>query len=218
MYFRNRADAGRKLTAKLQKYKKLNTAVVALSEGAAIVGAQIAMSLHSSMMLLLTENIFLPGEIDPLASLSSAGTFTYNNMFSTGQLEDIIGEYHQYIEEKKLESRHHLNVLIGHDGEIHPNKLRHHVVILVSDGLINGMSLDIAQDFFRTVAIKKLVIATPNASVTAVDKMHLVGDEIHCLSVLESFISLDHYYDDNTIPPIDDLFRMMKNISLEWKS
>lgn len=217
MYFRNRADAGRKLAAKLGRYKKSNTAVVALSEGSTIVGAQIAMALHSSMVLLLTENIFLPGEIEAIASLSSAGTFTYNNMFSPGQLEDLIGEYHQYIEEKRLQSRHHLNILIGHDGEININRLRHHVVILVSDGLINGMSLDIAQDFFKTISIKKLVIATPNASVNAVDKMHLVGDEIHCMGVLENYISIDHYFDDNTIPSMDDLFRMMKHISLEWK-
>lgn len=217
MYFRNRADAGRQLTNKLLKYRDENISVVALSEGAVIVGAQIAMSLHANMMLLLTKNIYLPGEIDAIASMSSANTLTYNNMFSPGQLEELKGEYNQFLESKKIENYHELNVLMGHDGEIQPKVIRHHLVILVSDGLSTGFSLDIAADFLKPIAVKKLIVATPIASVSAVDKMHLIGDEICCLSVLESYINTNHYYDDNTIPPVGDLFRMMKNIALSWK-
>lgn len=217
MYFRNRADAGRKLANKLEQYKNQNNVVVCLSDGASIVGAQIAMRLHANMMLLLTENIVLPGEHEAIAAVSSAGDFTYNNMFSPGQLEELAGEFHQYIDAQRLEKMHRLNVLMGHEGEIHPEYLRHHVVVLVSDGLMSGYSLDIAYDFLKTIAYKRLVIATPVASVPAVDKMHLVGDDICCLSVVENFISTEHYYDDNTIPKIQDLFRMMSNISVNWR-
>lgn len=216
MYFRNRADAGRQLAAKLERLKNRNIAVVAMSEGAAIVGAQIAIRLHGSLMLLLTKNIYLPGEIEPIASLSSAGNFSYNHLFTSGQLEEMASEYHQHIESQRLAKRHELNVLVGHSGEIRPRYLRHHVVILVSDGLSSGLSLDVAADFLKTINIKKLVIATPLASVAAVDKMHLLGDEICCLSVLGNYLDTNHYYDDNTIPPVKDLFKMMERISLSW--
>lgn len=218
MYFRNRADAGRKLAVKLEHYKGQKTSVVCLSSGAAIVGAQIAMCLRSNMMLLLTENIMLPGENEPIAAISSPGLFTYNNMFSPGQLEELATEFHQYIDAQRLEKFHRLNILMGRDGEIHSDDLRHHVVILVSDGLVSGYSLDIAYDFLKTIAIQRLIIASPFANVTAVDRMHLVGDEICCLNIIENFISVDHYYDDNTIPKTEDLFRMMKNINLAWKT
>lgn len=217
MYFRNRADAGRKLANKLGHLKQSNVSVVALSEGAAIVGAQIAMQLHGSLMLLLTEKIMLPGEPEAIATIGAAGTFTYNNMFSPGQLEEFTGEFHGYIEEQRIEKVHRLNVLVGHDGEIRPEFLRHHAVVLVSDGLASGYSLDIAYEFLKTIAIKKLIIATPLASVNAVDRMHVVGDEICCLSVIENYITTDHYYDDNTVPPVADLFRMMKNIPVNWQ-
>ena len=216
MYFRNRADAGRKLANKLEHYKDHNIAVVALSRGAVIVGAQIAMRLHGNMMLLLTENILLPGELEAIATVSSSGDFTYNNMFSPGQLEELTGEFHQYIEGQRLEKVHRLNILMGRDGEIHPEYLRHHVAILVSDGLSSGYSLDIANEFLKTIAIEKLVIASPIASVPAVDRMHLVGDEICCLSVVDNFINTNHYYDDNTVPPVRDLFRMMQHIAVTW--
>lgn len=217
MYFRSRADAGRKLANKLEHYQNRNIAVIALSRGAALVGAQIAMRLHGNLMLLLTESITLPGEVEAIASVSSTGNFSYNNAFSSGQLEELTGEFSQYIEGQRREKSNHLNILMGHDGEIKAEYLRHHVVILVSDGLSSGYSLDIANEFLKSVAIEKLVIAAPIATVASVDRMHLVGDEVCCLSTVENYISTNHYYDDNTIPDVKDLFRMMRQISVNWK-
>ncbi len=217
MYFKSRADAGKQLADKLTHLEKENIAIVALSEGAVIVGAQIAMKLHGNLSLLLTENINLPGEPDAVASITSGDTFTYNNKYSVGQLEEFNAEFHSYIEAQRLEGFHRLNMLLSNDGEIPKERLRHHVVILVSDGLINGFSLDVAYDYLKRIAMKRLVIATPFATVNAIDHMHMIGDETACLDVLQNFISLEHYYDDNTIPPIQDLFRVVKNISLSWQ-
>lgn len=216
MYFKNRAAAGRKLAQNLKHHQRENVAVVALSEGATIVGAQVAMKLHGSLSLLLTENIFLPGETEAIGGITTENTFTYNNKFSAGQLEAFVSEYHTYIEEKRREGFHSLNMLLGNEGEIPKERLRHHVVILVSDGLVSGLSLDIAYDYLKRIAMKELIIATPFATVMALDRMHIIGDEICCLNVIDNFISVDHYYDDNTIPPVQDLFRMVNNIPLSW--
>ncbi len=217
MYFRNRAEAGRKLAVQLDKYANEHVTVVALSPGGVIVGAQIAMRIHATLGLLLTENIYLPGEHSAIAAMSSVGTFTYNNMFSPGQIEELADEYHHFIEQQRIEKLRKINKLVGQEGEIKKELLRRHVVILVSDGLSSGFSLEIAKQFLKTVAIKKIIIATPVASVPAVDIMHLLGDEIHCLSVRENYMFTDHYYDDNTIPPVDDLFKVVKNIALNWE-
>lgn len=216
MYFKNRADAGRQLAKKLKPHAKENVAVISLSEGGVIVGAQIAMKLHGNLSLLLTENIFLPGEPDAIASITSGDTFTYNNKFSPGELEEMTSDYRSFIEAKRLESFHHLNVILGKDGEIPAERLRHHTVILVSDGLANGFSLQVAYDYLKRIAMKKLIIATPFATVKAVDVMHLIGDELVCLNVIDNFFSVDHYYDDNTVPKTRDLFRVVQNISLNW--
>lgn len=216
MYFKSRAEAGRLLAAKLEQYREANTSVVALSPGAVIIGAQIAMRLHSNLMLLMTENIILPGENDPLAVISSNNTFTYNNKFSTGELEEMRAEYLSVIESQRLEKLHELHALLGHGGEIHRELLNHHTVILVSDGLNSGLSLDLASDYLKPVQVQKLIIATPIASVPAVDRMHLVGDEIVCLSVLDNYIETNHYYDDNTIPPMEDLIKVITTTSVHW--
>lgn len=216
MYFRNRAEAGRKLAEKLASYASQNVVVVALSPGGVIVGSQIAMQLHANLMLMLTENINLPGEPDAIATLSSTGAFAYNNMFSTGELEELASEFRGTIDQQRIEKMHKLNMLVGRDGEIRKEFLRHHIVIIVSDGLPNGFSLDVSAEFLKTVAIKKIIIATPLASVSAVDRMHLLGDEVCCLSVPANYMGTDHYYEDNTIPSTDNLFKIIKNISLNW--
>lgn len=217
MYFKSRAEAGRKLARKLAHYQNQNVAVVSLSEGGTIVGAQIAMQLHASLSVLLTENIRLPGETDAIAAVTSAGTFTKNTMFSAGQLEEFMAEYHGFIEEQRITKMHQMNLLMSHDGEIDKDCLRRHIVILVSDGLTNGFSLSVAEDYLKTVAIKKLVVVTPVASVKAVDRMHLVADEIFCLDVKPNYISTDHYYDDNTVPTSEDMFLIMKRIATNWR-
>lgn len=216
MYFKSRAEAGRKIAEKLDKYRETNTAVVALTPGAVIIGAQIAMKLHSPLMMLLTENITIPGEDTPLAAITSNNTFTYNNKLSTGQIEEMHSEYLGYIEWQRIEKLHKLHALLGHGGEIHRELLRHRNVILVSDGLSSGLSLDVAADYLKPIKMERLIVVTPVASVSAVDKMHLFGDEILCLSVKENYIETNHYYDDNTIPDTEDLVKIITTTPVNW--
>ncbi len=217
MYYKNRAEAGRQIAAQLSKYKAQNIVVIALDEGSSIVAAQIAMKLHANMVLYLIKNIYLPGENQAIGGLSATGTYALNDYFSAGELEDLTTEYHNYIDQRRMEANHELHMLLGRDGEIDKKLLRHRVVIVVADGMATGFALKICADFLKTVAIKKVVAVTPVASVQAVDRMHLIADEICCLSVTPNFMGPDHYYDDNIIPGIDGVLKIMRNITLNWE-
>src|SRR3990167_10659833 len=109
MYFSSRAVAGKQLAEEFAGYQSQQCAVVALSDGGAIVGAQIAQSLHCVLMMLLTEPIDLPGEPDPVAVINQDGGFTYNSFYSPGELEELDMDYHQYIEEKKIDKLHQIH-------------------------------------------------------------------------------------------------------------
>lgn len=217
MYFRSRADAGRMLAEKLTAYSTNNVAVIALSPGGVIVGAQIAMRIHASLSILLTKDIVLPGENTAIATVSSDNIFTYNKMFSIGEIEEMQGDYRTYIEQARMQNLHELHVLLGADGEIDRSLLQRHVIILTSDGFQNGFSLDVASDFLKPVNAKKLIVATPFATVPGLDRIHMLADEIQCLDVISNFISTDHYYDDNTIPGTEDLLKVIKNTPIHWQ-
>jgi len=218
MYFESREQAGQLLSAELvEQYRYENCAVVALSDGAVLVGEQIAAALHCVLMMLLTEDIQVPGEGLSFGAVSQNGGFTYNGMFSTGEIEEYAGEFHGYLDEQKREAFQRMNRLLGDGGIIDSDLLRDHVVILVSDGLDNGASIDVAVDFMKPIRIKRLVIATPTASVPAVDRLHILADELHILDVKDNFMGTDHYYNQNTIPSHEETIAKINQIVLNWR-
>ncbi len=215
MYFKNRAEAGRKLASKLKGYEGERCTIVALNDGGILVGAQIALKLHADLTILLNDEVTLPGEHDALASMTTT-TFTYNQAFSEGEREEMVGEFHGLIDAQKLEKFHKLNALLADGGDIDLKDLRQQVVILVADALQSGSLLDVAADFLKRAQLKKLLIAVPLASVDAVDCMHLIGDEIFCLSVSENLMNANHYYDENIVPDRIGILKIIRNLSPNW--
>lgn len=218
MYFESREQAGKILGAELlEKYRYEDCAVVALSDGAVVVGEQIAQALHCILTMLLIENIELPGEGTSFGGVSQSGTFTYNGMFSAGEIEEYESEYHGYLEEKKREAFDKINHLLGDGGLIDENMLRDRVIILVADGLDTGASLDVAVDFLKPIKIKRLVVATPVASVQIVDKLHVLADELHILDIKANFMGINHYYSINDIPTHEATIAKINQIVLNWR-
>lgn len=207
------------LAEKMLAYQRKQCAVVSLSEGGVVVGLQIARKIHASLFLLTTESIRLPGEPEPIATITSAGTFTYNKGgYTTGELEELNVDYHGLIEERRYEAFQKLNRVSKDEGEIPKTLLKDHTVILVSDGFKNGLSLDVAADFLKPVRTKGLAVAVPIASVPAVDQMHLLADEIFCLSVIEDFMNVDHYYENNQLPSRQEIVKMTEQAPLTWEN
>lgn len=216
MYFHSRAEAGERLAEHLMQYRYENCAVVALSHGAVTVGEVIAQRLHAILGLLLTEQIDVPGEGVLMGTLNQSGGFVYNRELSPGEVEDYYGEFHGYIEDQKRERWQRINRLLGQGGALDIDLLREHVVILVADGLKTGASLDAAVEFLKPIKLKRLVIATPVASVPAVDRMHILGDEIQCLSVTENYLATSHYYDEQDVPSHEEAVKKINDIVLKW--
>lgn len=218
MYFESRAQAGQILAEQLLPlYRYENCAVVALSDGAVQVGEQIAGALHCVLTMLLVEDLQVPGESLSFGGVSQSGGFTYNGMFSAGEVEEYASEFHGYLEEQKREAFQKINRLLGDGGIIDHEMLRDHVVILVADGLDNGASLDVAVDFLKPIRIQKLVVATPVATVPAVDKLHILADELHVLDVKENFMGTDHYYEQNDVPSHEETIAKINQIVLNWR-
>ena len=218
MYFESRGHAGQILAGQLlEKYRYEDCAVIALSDGAVLVGEQIAAALHCVLTMLLIEDIEVPGESMSFGGVSQTGSFTYNGMFSAGEVEEYTSEFHGYLDEKKREAFQKINRLLGDGGIISNEMLQGRVIILVADGLDNGASIDVAMEFLKPINTQKIVVATPVATIPAVDKLHMVADELHILDVKENFLGTDHYYNDNTVPSHEDTIAKINQIVLNWQ-
>lgn len=209
--------AGKQLAALLGDYKSTDSAIIALTDGGVVVGAQIAAELHCPLMLMLMEDIKIPGEPSVLGVVDQNGGFTYNDMYSAGELESLESEYRGVIEQEKMEQWHQLNRILGDEGILKEDIVKNKVVILVADGLPNGLSLIAASNYLKKIAIKRLVIVTPLASVQAVDKMHVLADEIHIITVMDTLMEINHYFEKNDIPSRDTIISILKNAIKNWQ-
>lgn len=218
MYFESRTQAGQILAEQLfERYRYENCVVVALSDGAVQVGEQVAGALHCLLTLLLIEDIQIPGESLSFGGVSQSGGFTYNGSFSSGEIEEYTSEFHGYLEEQKREAFQKINRLLGEGGVIDHAMLRDHIVILVADGVDSNAAMDVAIDFLKPIRIQRLVVATPVASIPAVDKLHMLADELHILDVKENYMGTNHYYEVNDIPSHEDTIAKINQIVLNWR-
>jgi putative phosphoribosyl transferase len=219
MYFASRMQAGRMLASQLvKKYRYEDCAVIALNDGGVVVGAQIAMQLHSVLMLLMSEEINLPREIEAIGAIAQDGSFTYNQgSYQDAEIQELMSEYFGFMEMEKLSRIQDLQHLVGSGGSIKKDLIRGRNIILVSDGFKSGFSLDIALTYLKPVAIEKIIVATPLASVKAVDRMHILADDLYCLSVIENYMDTDHYYDTQDVPDHDKVLETIEKIVLNWQ-
>jgi putative phosphoribosyl transferase len=218
MYFASRLQAGRMLAVKLaQKYRYENCAIVALDDGGVIVGAQIAIELHCVLTLLNSKGIFLPMEPEAIAGITDSGVVAYNSAYSTGEMDEILSENRGFVEQEKLRAMHELNRLVGDTGTVDKKLLKGQNVILVSEGFKTAFEIDLAYEFLKPVAMDKIIFATPLASVPAVDRMHILGDEIYCLDVIENYHDNDHYYDNKDVPSHEKIIKVIERVVLNWR-
>lgn len=216
MYFTNRAQAGAVLAEQLANYRYENSVVVALSEGGVLVGEPVAQYIHAILTMLLSSDIQVPGENTTIGSIDQEGGFSYNSELSSGELQDYQSEYLNYFEGQKIEKFHELNQLMGDGGIIDKDMLRDHNVILVADGIKGTTMLDAAANFLKPIRMQRLIVAAPIASVQAVDRMHIMADELHILNVTDNYLDTNHYYDDNTIPSREEIVAKINQIILNW--
>jgi predicted phosphoribosyltransferase len=209
MYFQDRHQAGEILAQRLAEYKQDTLAIVALSSGAVLVGEPIKKALGAEMTLMLSRDIHLPGEDSVIGTIDQAGGFTYNNMFSVGELEELAGEFHNQIDSDKFNALADIHNVLGKTGLMERHALSDKVVVVLSDGVKNGVAFDAAFNYLKPIRLKKVITAAPVASVAGVDRMHLLSDEIHVLNVVENYLDTNHYYEKNDLPSNEAIFKLL---------
>lgn len=218
MYFKDRSDAGLQLARALEQYRYENTAILALSDGGVAVGEQLARALHATLSLLLVEPIKLPGLGDEeIGLMDEAGHFTYNSMISPGALEEYMSEMRVVLEEAKMTKLYEITRALGTRDIINPHIFYGYNVIIVSDGLKNGVSFEAAVNFLKPVNTQRIIGAVPVASVPAVDRLHILCDEIHILSVVDNYMDTNHYYEDNDIPDSQSILKSLQEVVSTWQ-
>lgn len=189
--FVDRYDAGRHLAAALQNYAGTNAIVVGLARGGVEVGAAVAAELRLPLRALVVRKVGAPSNPElALGAVSETGI-----QWIDDRLKKPTGASDRYLAqtvaaERAEAQRQHLKYAVGSSRE----SLRGCVAILVDDGIATGATALVAIRSVRDLGATRIVLATPVASMQAMNVLAKYADEVIVLVTPEPFQAVGLHY------------------------
>jgi putative phosphoribosyl transferase len=192
--FPNRAEAGRLLAEKLEKYADRNDVIVlGLPRGGVPVAYEVAKSLRAPLDVFIVRKLGVPG-FEELAAgaIASGGVRVLNEdvLRALPNADEII-ESVTAKETAELERREK-----SYRDDRPAPELRDRVVILVDDGLATGATMHAAVRALRQRDVAKIVVAVPVGPPDTCREFEDEADETICATAPEFFQAVGQYYED----------------------
>ena len=206
--FSNRREAGRRLAKKLTAYANHPQAIVlGLPRGGVPVAYEIAKNLNLPLDVCLVKKLDLPDcpEIAIGAIAEDALVHDYSGKITiidenTAQIHGVNQEQIRAIAAQgKAELRwrdccyRHFRPML---------KIRERVVIVVDDGIATGLTMHAAVTALRQREPEKIIIATPIASLPAIEQLTAQVEDVACLIQPTFLKAVGFWYED--FNPITD--------------
>jgi predicted phosphoribosyltransferase len=201
--FKNITAAGKLLVEKLQNYDS-KAILLAIPRGGVPVAVPIAKALHLTLALVLTKKIGHPQNKE-----FAIGAASLTDYFVT----DEPGVSSQYIEAEVKKVRERLKIMktiFQHD--FTSLTIENKVVILVDDGMATGRTVLHTVHLLRKYKPKKIVLAVPVASSSAVDLLQDNIDELIVLNIASDFHAVGFYYEDFTEVTDSEVCRLLEDL------
>jgi putative phosphoribosyl transferase len=192
--FRDRHEAGKKLADALKHYKGQKEAIVlGLARGGVVVAYEAAKALSLPLNVLVPRKIGAPGNHElAIGAILENGERVLNEsiLHSLG----ITEAYLKQESEKEKSNAIVRSALYRHRSPLPP--LKNKTVILVDDGIATGATMFASIKAMRKEGAKKVVVAIPVASTSALEKVKVAADDVICLYDTEDFGAVGYFYDD----------------------
>lgn len=193
--FRSREDAGRRLAARLRRFKGQRPVVLALPRGGVPIGLAVARALEAPLDLVLVRKIGVPfqPELAYAAVVDGARPETVINEEVAAMLHlpeaYLEQETERHLEEIKRRRRLYL---AGRPRA----EVANHTAVVVDDGIATGTTVRAALKAVRRARPGKLVLAVPVAPLDTIEALREDTDEIVCLATPAGLGAISVYYAD----------------------
>ena len=192
--FKNRAQAGKLLAAKLGRYSgRGDTVVLALPRGGVPVAFEIAQALRAPLDVFMVRKLGLPGQEELAMGAIATGGVRVLNRDVVGYLaipQAIIDSVAIH-EQRELERRERL-----YRGDRPALDVRGRTVILVDDGLATGATMFAAIAALKKLEPNQMIVAVPVAPPSTVDLMEKAVTELVTVMEPEPFDGVGRWYED----------------------
>ncbi|HEY5940649.1 MAG TPA: phosphoribosyltransferase, partial [Gemmatimonadales bacterium] len=192
--FRDRADAGRQLAARLKPYAGTpDVMVLALPRGGVPVAYEVARALHAPMDVFIVRKLGVPGQEElAMGAVATGGVRVLNHQVVNALgIPDYVIDAVVKWETDELKRREQL-----YRGDRPPPNVRGKTVILVDDGLATGSTMLAAVRALREQGPARIVVAVPVASPDTCELLKTHVDEVVCAATPEPFYAVGFWYRD----------------------
>lgn len=195
MPFANRADAGRRLAARLTAFKRERPVVLALPRGGVPVAAEVASALEAPLDLVLVRKLGVPFQPELAMGAVVDGS------------EPLVVRNEDVIRMSRVSEDDIREVCAAELAEIERRRERYlgarprvevagRTAIVIDDGVATGATTRAALRALRARGPKKLVLAVPVAPSDALLAMREEADEVVCLEEYIDFGAIGFFYGD----------------------
>jgi putative phosphoribosyl transferase len=194
MIFKNRADAGRKLAARLTRYAdRGDVLVLALPRGGVPVAYEVAKELKAPLDIFLVRKLGVPGHEElAMGAIASGGVRVINEeLVNYLGIPDEVIDAIAAVEQRELERR----AVAYRDDRPQP-EVTDRIAILIDDGLATGSTMRAAAASLRLQKPRRIVVAVPVSSPETCDEFRREVDEIVCGVTPQHFQGVGLWYDD----------------------
>ncbi len=194
MVYRDRFDAGRRLAARLERYRGEHPVVLGLPRGGVIVAYEVAMALEAPLDVLVVRKLGAPGAEEFAIGAIAPGMTLLNAPLiaelgiSQAYITGVVGQ-----ERGELTRRERL-----YRGDRPMPELKGRTVILVDDGLATGATAQAAIESLRRRHPARIVFAAPVCSPEGGAALATVADDVVCADCPDDFRAVGFWYSDFT--------------------
>src|SRR6266511_2277000 len=211
MLFRDRADAGRRLAERLQRYRAEAPVVVGLPRGGVPVAAEVARALDAPLDVLVVRKLGCPWQPELALGAVGEGDVTVLNQ----QLIAGIGLGREEVEAVARAERAELDRRVGRYRRGRPAEpVQGRTVIVVDDGLATGFTARAAIGVLRRRGAGRVVLAVPVAPPQAIRVLRGVADQVVAIETPKRFEAVGQFYADFPQTTDQEVARLLAHPSI----
>ena len=211
-FLEDRADAGRRLAARLAGFGDEDPIVLALPRGGVPVGAEVSRSLGAPLDIFIARKLGAPNQPElGIGAVAQGGVLVLNERIvrALGLSEEHV---RRAAEEELREVERRLRLLRGDRPE---PSVEGRTVILVDDGLATGATARAAVLALGERAPRRLVLAVPVCPPRTADLLHPEVDELVVLETPEDFYAVGSYYGNFEQVTDEEVVRLLELARME---
>ena len=202
MQYENRKTAATALMNSLTTWKNSPNAVIcALPRGGVELGVELAMAMNLPLYVLHVKKI-----VHPLYPEVAVGAVSDSMKLIQSEWEE-----NPHVQGQVLNAREIIAQRKEDYKWVNPN-LKGKSILLVDDGIVTGLTMELAVSILRKQSPKEIILAVPVASHEAYDKLLREVDNFICPYIPKRFDAVGTFYKDFQQVSNEEVIRLLKSV------